>query len=178
MLSVSIYSLQISRPNAPMSQEVNQTSTQTENISKTGTNKSPILVGALSSWPQSVILRPRLTSNANRSSGVGPSNPSTSFFFSFSFMRSFFSTASTSSAAPHRMSLGWSRNHVIVSRCENMMMESNSLKSPKLLWSFCKLEHCNISIFFAGVHTLNVKIKGCLWQHKQVGFRFTTTNEP
>ena len=65
-----------------------------------------LLVGARSSWPQSVILRPRFTRKANRSSCVGPSKPSTSLFFSFSFMRSFFRTASTSSAAPHRMSRG------------------------------------------------------------------------
>ena len=69
-----------------------------------------IPVCILSSLPQSVIFLPRLTSRAYLSSARPPSSTSTSRLFSRSFIRSFFSTASTSSAAPHRTSRGWTDN--------------------------------------------------------------------
>lgn len=59
-----------------------------------------------SSVPKSVIFFPKLTKSANRSSAKEPSKLSVSDFFSLSLRRSFFSTAKTSSAAPHRISLG------------------------------------------------------------------------
>lgn len=60
------------------------------------------------SAPKSVIFLPKLTRSANLSSANEPRRFSVSFFFSFSFILSFFSTVSTSSAAPHRISRGWS----------------------------------------------------------------------
>jgi len=59
-----------------------------------------------SSVPKSVIFFPKFTKSANRSSANDPSKLSVSDFFSLSLRRSFLSTAKTSSAAPHRISLG------------------------------------------------------------------------
>jgi len=66
----------------------------------------PVLAMPFSSVPKSVIFFPKFTKSANRSSAKEPSKLSVSLFFSLSLRRSFLRTAKTSSAAPHKISLG------------------------------------------------------------------------